>query len=62
MSLVASCKENQVEPWAYLRSVFTALPQGAGLETLLPDRWLGANPQHRWEIAEQRRDERLAKT
>ncbi|WP_390895654.1 transposase domain-containing protein [Stieleria tagensis] len=26
MSLVASCKESHVEPWAYLRSVIGALP------------------------------------
>jgi hypothetical protein len=25
-SLVASCKRNQVEPWAYLRDVLTQLP------------------------------------
>src|ERR687884_126875 len=25
-SLVASCKANQVEPWAYLRDIFTQLP------------------------------------
>ena len=62
MSLVASCKENQVEPWAYLRSVLTELPRGAGLEGLLPDRWLSANPTHRWNIAETRKEERLPKT
>ncbi|MCP4889081.1 MAG: IS66 family transposase, partial [Planctomycetaceae bacterium] len=44
MSLVGSRKENQVDPWAYLRSVFTDLPRGAGHEDLLPDRWLAANP------------------
>lgn len=60
-SLVASCKRNQVEPWAYLRDVFTQLPllraareRGedvtAQLDALLPDRWLQTHPQHRWEI------------
>ena len=38
MSLVASCKENQVEPCAYLRSIFTQLPIDPDLEQLLPDR------------------------
>jgi hypothetical protein len=60
-SLVASCKRNQVEPWAYLRDVFTQLPllraareHGEDvtpqLDALLPDRWLETHPQHRWEI------------
>lgn len=61
MSLVGSCKENQVEPWAYLRSVFRELPRGADLESLLPDRWLTDNPSHRWNIADQRKQEREAK-
>lgn len=62
MSLVGSCKENQVEPWAYLRSILTDLPRRANLEDLLPDRWLTQNPTHRWAIAQRRREERLAKT
>ena len=60
-TLIASCKENLVEPWAYLRDVFTRLPQGLSEEQmleLLPDRWLQANPKHRWTIAEVRREER----
>jgi transposase len=61
MSLVGSCKENQVEPWAYLRSIFTQLPADPGLEQLLPDRWLADHPEHRWRIADQRKEERLAK-
>ena len=47
-TLIASCKENLVEPWAYLRDVFTRLPQGLSDEQLLellPDRWLQAHPQ-----------------
>ncbi|MFO0181058.1 MAG: transposase domain-containing protein [bacterium] len=58
---VASCKENLVEPWAYLRDVFNRLPQGLSdeqLHELLPDRWLQAHPEHRWTIAEVRREER----
>ena len=61
MSLLGSCKENHVEPWAYLRSVFSELPRGAELDDLLPDRWLAKNPKHRWEIADKRKQERMAK-
>lgn len=61
LSLIASCKENHVEPWAYLRSVISQLPCGPDLKQLLPDRWLQENPQHRWEIADQRKQERQAK-
>jgi transposase len=66
-SLVASCKANQVEPWAYLRDVFTRLPQlgepipPATLDALLPDRWLADHPQHRWQIDHLRRQERQQK-
>ncbi len=51
MSLIASCKDNRAEPWAYLRDIFTHLPTGADPATLLPDAWLKRNPQHRWTIA-----------
>jgi hypothetical protein len=61
MSLIATCKANRVEPWAYLRDVFTRLPAGSPLDDLLPDRWLTANPQHRWTIADHRARERAAK-
>ena len=63
-SLVASCKANHVEPFAYLRDLFTQLPtvtSPADLDALLPDRWLQANPQHRWDIADQRKEERPSK-
>ncbi len=62
-SLIASCKETEVEPWAYLKNIFERLPHqptGADLAALLPDRWLAVNPTHRWTIAQQRRDEREA--
>jgi len=54
-SLVASCKRNQVEPWAWLRDVFHRLPglpadAPEQLDQFLPDRWLADHPQHRWEI------------
>jgi len=45
MSLVASCKAGRVEPWAYLRDLFTQLPalvpidgDLAEFDSLLPDR------------------------
>ena len=31
MSLVNSCKDNRVEPWAYLQSIFTELPRDPDL-------------------------------
>ena len=62
-SVIASCKENETEPWAYLRDILTRLPHkpvGDELATLLPDQWLHANPTHRWNIAQRRRKEREA--
>lgn len=64
MSLIATCKNNAVEPWAYLKDILTRLatrPTGDDLQSLLPDRWLSANPTHRWTIADRRREERQAK-
>ncbi len=61
MTLINTCKECRVEPWAYLRDVLKELPKGIDLETLLPDNWLKANPEHRWAIADQRAEERVAK-
>lgn len=68
-SLIASAKANQVEPWAWLRDVFTQLPLLAApagallagtsaVDSLLPDRWLQANPTHRWQINDLRQKER----
>lgn len=62
MSLVASCKANRVEPWAYLRDVFTQIPLGTEPNELLPDRWLKRNPKSRWNIADQRKNERKMKS
>jgi transposase len=65
MSLIASCKNNSVEPWAYLKDILTQLasqPTGETLQSLLPDRWLSANPTHRWNIADRRHEERKPKT
>jgi transposase len=61
MSLVASCKLNQVEPWAYLRDCFEKLAgrsPGDSLDDLLPDRWLNDHPSHRWSIGSLRQQER----
>lgn len=61
-SLVASCKNNFVEPWAYLKDIFDRLagqPSKEELIQLLPDNWLIDNPKHRWEIADKRREERM---
>lgn len=58
MSLIASCKANLVEPWAWLKDVLIQLPLGATLESLLPNTWLVSHPEHRWTIAERRKLER----
>jgi hypothetical protein len=61
MSLIASCKLNQVEPWAYLRDCFEKLAgrsPGDSLDDLLPDRWLKDHPSHRWSIGSLRQEER----
>ncbi len=63
LSLVSSAKANQVEPWAWLRDLFTRLPTTSAdqLDDLLPDRWLTAHPEHRWRIDDLRRAERTRK-
>ena len=63
MSLVQTCKHNQVEPWAYLRDVFDRLPKlsetptSEDLDQLLPDRWVKANPAHAWHIQQLRKQD-----
>ncbi|TWT35033.1 Transposase IS66 family protein [Thalassoglobus neptunius] len=61
MSLIASCKANHVEPWAYLKDALTQLAHRANVESLLPNHWLATHPQHRWNIAERRKQERETK-
>ena len=56
--LIASCKACSVEPWSWLQSILTDIPRNAALEALLPDQWLQTNPQHRWNIADHRKEER----
>jgi transposase len=58
MSLIATCKANLVEPWAWLKDVLIQLPLGTPLESLLPNIWLASHPEHRWSIAERRKLER----
>ena len=60
ISLVASCKANQVEPFAYLRELFQRMPTQPSerLDELLPDKWLAENPNNRWEIDQIRQQER----
>lgn len=59
-SLIASCKANQVEPYAYLRDVIKRLPTHPSdrIDELLPDVWLKSHPEHRWKIDDVRRAER----
>lgn len=61
MSLIASCKSCEAEPWAWLKAALTELPCGASPESLLPDIWLQSNPSHNWTIAQRRREERQKK-
>jgi len=61
MSLIASCKANQVEPWAYAKDTLTQLAHGTNAESLLPDHWLQSHANHRWTIAERRKQERERK-
>jgi hypothetical protein len=62
-SLVASAKASQVEPQAYLSSLFHSLAERRDVEPeeladLLPDAHLVSNPEHRWEIDQLRAEER----
>jgi transposase len=70
-TLVATCKRLRIDPFAYLRDVYTKLPQATteeALRELLPDRWLKQHPEHRLihrerqaSQAERRRRERRAR-
>jgi transposase len=62
-SLVQTCKRLEVEPWAYLKDLFTRLPllgekpSVAEVDRLLPDNWLKEHPEHVWKINQIRREE-----
>lgn len=67
LSLVASAKLCQVEPWVWLKTVLTELPlrlasaapdRPPDLTDLLPDQWLKAHPEHQWKIDDIRKKER----
>ncbi|WP_246196071.1 IS66 family transposase [Aquisphaera giovannonii] len=46
-TILAGAKRHRLEPWAYLREVLLHLAAGeADLESLLPDRWAAAHPEH----------------
>ena len=53
LSIMASCKANHVEPWAYTRAMISAMteqPRDANppqtlLPSLLPDAWLASHPE-----------------
>jgi transposase len=69
-TIIAGAKRHRLEPWAYLRDVILQLSVDASrefLESLLPDRWALAHPEHvlnhRVEESRQkarRRDQRRA--
>jgi transposase len=67
LSIIASAKLCEVEPWAWLNAVFRELPlrlatsdpdKPPDLTDLLPDNWLKSHPQHRWQIDDIRKKER----
>lgn len=71
LSIIASAKYCQVEPWTWLNAVLTELPvrlaasaatgppeRPPDLGDLLPDAWLENHPEHRWNIDEIRKVER----
>ncbi|NQV28317.1 MAG: IS66 family transposase [Rhodopirellula sp.] len=67
LSVIASAKLCEVEPWAWLNHLFRELPlrlatadpdKPPDLTDLLPDNWLKSHPQHRWQIDEIRQKER----
>ena len=47
--LTKSCNRHHVDPFAYLRDVYTRLPTlpASELDSLLPDRWIEEHPEHR---------------
>ena len=73
LSIIASAKRCQVEPWAWLNAVLTELPRRMAsavanidghidkppdLSDLLPDIWLENHPECKWEIDDIRKKER----
>ena len=67
LSIIASAKHCQVEPWAWLNAVLKEVPIRLAAATatgppdlrdLLPDQWLKNHPEHLWKIDELRKQER----
>ena len=67
LSIIASAKHCEVEPWAWLSAVLKELPLRLAstdhtgppdLSDLLPDAWLKMHPEHRWQIDDIRKVER----
>jgi len=69
LSIIASAKLCKVEPWAWLNAVLKELPirmaavkanpdKPPDVSDLLPDAWLKAHPEHRWQIDDIRKEER----
>ena len=57
-TLTKSCNRHRVDPYAYLRDVYTRLPTlpESELDTLLPDRWVQQHPEH---LIQERVDEAI---
>ena len=54
-SILAGAKRHRIEPLAYVRALLVALASAeVGLESLLPDVWIQAHPEH---FLKYRRDE-----
>jgi len=66
-TLTKSCNRHRVDPFAYLRDVYTRLPStpATALDSLLPDRWVQAHPEHliqeRVDEAQQRAQRKQAR-
>jgi hypothetical protein len=48
-TILAGAKWHRLEPWTYLREVILRLSVGGSaesVESLLPDRWAAAHPEH----------------
>ena len=47
-SLTKTCNRHRIDPYAYLRDIYTRLPGmfDSELDALLPDRWIADHPEH----------------
>jgi transposase len=63
-TLTKSCNRHRIDPYAYLRDVYTRWPtlRESELETLLPDRWLEEHPEHRIQERVDEAHERASRT